>query len=320
MKKIIALFLTMMMVFAFAACGSSDNEEEVTEAQVVTEATETETEATEETSSTAATETSTTKADEVKVEAVSETVWAVSDVNVREGASTDAKRVATIKKGDKIKRTGILSNGWSRVNYNGKDMYVSSKYLTTKNPEKKTTEKKTEKTTQKPTNKSSKSPTKTKPTKTKESSTGETTTENTSETETEPTTETTTEATTTETTTEATTETTTEATTEPATDTDKGVVAECDKKKLTLDNENEYDISKADVEIDIDNAVGMEVVVEYYAGTDEAVHVYPRDGAKAVGGAASGSGMLKLFVILGLIAAAIAAAVVVARNRRGNES
>ena len=82
------------------------------------------------------TATETTK-NSITIKAVDENVWASTEVNVRAEADTSSKKVGTIKKGTKLTRTGILSNGWSRVEYKGKDRYIASSYLTTKDPEKK---------------------------------------------------------------------------------------------------------------------------------------------------------------------------------------
>lgn len=77
-----------------------------------------------------------TKKAEAKVEikAVSEKVWTKDKVKVRAESSSDSEKVATLKKGKKLQRTGILSNGWSRVTYKDKDRYIKTKYLTTEKP------------------------------------------------------------------------------------------------------------------------------------------------------------------------------------------
>ena len=66
---------------------------------------------------------------------VSEIVYATSSVNIRAGVGTSTKIIGVLKKGDKIKRTAIGDNGWSRVSYNGKTAYVFSKYLTKTSPD-----------------------------------------------------------------------------------------------------------------------------------------------------------------------------------------
>ncbi|WP_158540694.1 SH3 domain-containing protein [Romboutsia weinsteinii] len=51
-----------------------------------------------------------------------------SSLNVRSGPSTSSSKIGSLAKGSKVE---VLSesNGWSKINYNGKDAYVSSQYL-----------------------------------------------------------------------------------------------------------------------------------------------------------------------------------------------
>ncbi len=56
-----------------------------------------------------------------------------SSLNVRSGASTKYSRVGSYKKGTKVTCYGT-SGSWTKVNYSGKTRYVSSQYLSTKNP------------------------------------------------------------------------------------------------------------------------------------------------------------------------------------------
>jgi uncharacterized protein YgiM (DUF1202 family) len=65
---------------------------------------------------------------------VNETVYATSGVNVRKGPSTDYDKVGSLNKNDAVKRIGIGSNGWSKIEYNGGIAYVSGNYLTTTKP------------------------------------------------------------------------------------------------------------------------------------------------------------------------------------------
>lgn len=62
------------------------------------------------------------------------TVYAKETVSIRDSWSTSGKLLGTLQKGKSITRTGIGSNGWTRVNYNGKVAYISSQYLTTTKP------------------------------------------------------------------------------------------------------------------------------------------------------------------------------------------
>ena len=102
-----------------------------TETKVETTKTETKTETKQETTKT---ETKTETTVEVTFKDVNETVYATTDVNVRKGPSVDTKIVGLLKDGKSIKRTGVGSNGWSRVEYDGEVSYINSAYLTTTKP------------------------------------------------------------------------------------------------------------------------------------------------------------------------------------------
>ncbi len=54
-----------------------------------------------------------------------------SSLNFRRGASTSASKIGTLSKGTEV---GFISesNGWSKISYNGKVGYVSSRYLSNK--------------------------------------------------------------------------------------------------------------------------------------------------------------------------------------------
>ena len=71
--------------------------------------------------------------DGIKTEfqAVNEQVTAKSETNLRTLPSvTDSEVVYTLKNGEYLTRTGISSNGWSRLEYNGQTVYAVSSYLT----------------------------------------------------------------------------------------------------------------------------------------------------------------------------------------------
>lgn len=64
-------------------------------------------------------------------ETVDEQVTAKAETNLRTAPSTDGSEVVyTLKNGEYIKRTGIHSNGWSKLEYNGQTVYAISSYLT----------------------------------------------------------------------------------------------------------------------------------------------------------------------------------------------
>ena len=67
--------------------------------------------------------------DTSKPESIKETKEVNTDsLNVRSGPGTNYSKLGTLSKGSKV---GVISesNGWSKINYNGKEAYVSSKYL-----------------------------------------------------------------------------------------------------------------------------------------------------------------------------------------------
>lgn len=68
---------------------------------------------------------------QVSFKDVNETVYLKEACNVRKSYSTDSEKITKLEKGASIKRTGIGSNGWSRVEYNGTIAYMSSQYLST---------------------------------------------------------------------------------------------------------------------------------------------------------------------------------------------
>ncbi len=62
---------------------------------------------------------------------VNERVTAKNETNLRTLPSvTDSQVVYTLKNGEYLTRTGISTNGWSRLQYNGKTVYAISSYLT----------------------------------------------------------------------------------------------------------------------------------------------------------------------------------------------
>ncbi|MDO5557539.1 MAG: SH3 domain-containing protein [Clostridia bacterium] len=63
---------------------------------------------------------------------VNQTVYAIGKVNVRSSYSSSSSKLGTLQKDDSVTRIGVGSNGWSKINYNGRTAYVSTDYLTTK--------------------------------------------------------------------------------------------------------------------------------------------------------------------------------------------
>ena len=69
---------------------------------------------------------------EKAVSAVNEQITAKSETNLRTEPSTssDDTIVGTLHNGETLTRTGLGSNGWSRLDYNGQTVYAVTSYLT----------------------------------------------------------------------------------------------------------------------------------------------------------------------------------------------
>ena len=69
----------------------------------------------------------------MKFDPVDETVTAKSVTNLRDKPSqgADSNVVETLQNGQTAQRTGVSSSGWSRVTYNGRNLYAVSSFLTT---------------------------------------------------------------------------------------------------------------------------------------------------------------------------------------------
>ena len=63
----------------------------------------------------------------------SDSVTAKEEVYLRSvpDSSSDENVVATLSHGEFVSRTGIGSNGWSRLDYNGTEVYAVTSLLTT---------------------------------------------------------------------------------------------------------------------------------------------------------------------------------------------
>lgn len=74
------------------------------------------------------------KVEDVTFTEVDEIVYVNSNVNIRSGPGTEHTVITTLRAGQAIRRTGIGSNGWSRVSYMGEDAYMYTKLLHTSDP------------------------------------------------------------------------------------------------------------------------------------------------------------------------------------------
>ena len=76
------------------------------------------------------------KKSEPTFKSANDTMYATGDINVRKSYSADSDKIGSLKAGDKITRTGIGDNGWSKVSYNGSTGYIKTSLLTDKEPKK----------------------------------------------------------------------------------------------------------------------------------------------------------------------------------------
>ena len=138
---IMVLSITML-ASTVTGCGDKETGEvqatEVVEAVVETEAVMPETEVVEEaTEEIVAEDTETTEVEETEAQEVADytvkdmsaTKYAKQKVNVRSGASTDYEQIGSLNANQKVTVTGQADTGWYRIDYNGKEGYVSDKYL-----------------------------------------------------------------------------------------------------------------------------------------------------------------------------------------------
>ena len=78
------------------------------------------------------TEAPTEPAGTVTYQKVSDRVTAKVETNLRNAPGTEGTEVvATIRNGEWVERTGVGSNGWSRLQYQGETVYALTSYLTT---------------------------------------------------------------------------------------------------------------------------------------------------------------------------------------------
>lgn len=71
------------------------------------------------------------KVEDVTFTEVDEIVYAEGNVNIRSGPGTEHKIITTLRSGQAIRRTGVGSNGWSRVSYMGESAYMYTELLST---------------------------------------------------------------------------------------------------------------------------------------------------------------------------------------------
>lgn len=72
------------------------------------------------------------KIEETEIEA--KTFYLTTNVNLRKGAGTSYSKICTLSKNTEVKAIAKVSNGWYKVEANGKTGYIIDDYLTTEKP------------------------------------------------------------------------------------------------------------------------------------------------------------------------------------------
>lgn len=135
MKKIIYMLLIALVLTGCGKAEKESNNKTVKEEiennieQVETEEPKVKVETTGETP-----ENSTQTPDITQPTVTKTTMYAKSSVNVRSGAGTSHSKVGSLAKGQEVTKVGE-ENGWSKIEFNGTEGYVSSKYLSTEKVE-----------------------------------------------------------------------------------------------------------------------------------------------------------------------------------------
>lgn len=73
--------------------------------------------------------------EQVKFKDTKENLYAKQNCNIRASWSADSEKVGYLVKGQSVERTGYADNGWSRILYNGKTVYIASRLLSVDKPE-----------------------------------------------------------------------------------------------------------------------------------------------------------------------------------------
>lgn len=66
---------------------------------------------------------------------VNETMYAKQSCNLRKSWSTESEKAGYLDEGEEITRVGIGDNGWSKIKYNGQEVYIATRLLTSEKPE-----------------------------------------------------------------------------------------------------------------------------------------------------------------------------------------
>lgn len=70
-----------------------------------------------------------TKQADPEFSSVNEKMYAKQSCNLRASWSTESDKVGYLDEGQEVTRIGVGENGWSKIKYNGKDVYVATRLL-----------------------------------------------------------------------------------------------------------------------------------------------------------------------------------------------
>lgn len=68
------------------------------------------------------------------IEEVFESVYITENVNIRKKPKKKSKKIGSAVAGQEVIRIGITDNGWSKIEFDGKEGYIKNKYLSTEEP------------------------------------------------------------------------------------------------------------------------------------------------------------------------------------------
>ena len=74
------------------------------------------------------------KIPQVTVIASNRDLWTTANVNIRAGGSVEDTIIGGAVAGTAVKETGITTEGWSRIDYNGRVAFIKTDYLSTQKP------------------------------------------------------------------------------------------------------------------------------------------------------------------------------------------
>lgn len=78
----------------------------------------------------------------ITISEMNDTVYVTGNgVNLRVGPGTEYNAVTSLSRGEELKRTGVTNNGWSQVDWDGEEAYLSNNYVSEDKPEPIVTEK-----------------------------------------------------------------------------------------------------------------------------------------------------------------------------------